>query len=58
MIYDPTSATLPKMSGDKPPAIVKVETFHEGGLTYFRLNYTDPENDAIGFGFQGIKGAG
>jgi len=45
-------------SFDRPPQIWQAETFHENGLVYIRLHYTDPENDAIGFGFHGIKGSG
>jgi len=41
-----------------PPEITRVETFHEGGLTYFRLNFFDPNNDVVGFGFEGIRGSG
>ncbi|MFL5280773.1 MAG: calcium-binding protein [Rhodopila sp.] len=39
-----------------PPEITRVQTFPEGGLTYFRLNFTDPDNDAVGFGFRTIYG--
>jgi murein DD-endopeptidase MepM/ murein hydrolase activator NlpD len=40
------------------PEIVRVETFPEGVLVYFRLFYTDPDNDAEGFGFRGANGSG
>jgi serralysin len=38
--------------------IEQVETFREGDLVFFSLSYTDPNNDAIGFGFHGINGSG
>jgi hypothetical protein len=43
---------------NEPPQIVRSETFHEGELVYFRLHYTDSDNDAVGFGFRGINGSG
>jgi hypothetical protein len=41
-----------------PPEITKVETFREGDMVFFRLFYTDPNNDAEGFGFRGANGSG
>ena len=40
------------------PQIVRADSFTENGLTYFRLGYTDADNDVIGFGFRGINGSG
>jgi hypothetical protein len=40
-----------------PPEITRVETFREGDLVFFRLFYTDPNNDAVGFGFRGAHGS-
>jgi hypothetical protein len=40
-----------------PPEIVDFEIFREGVLVFFRLFFTDPNNDAIGFGFRGAKGS-
>ncbi len=40
------------------PDIVRVETFREGDLVFFRLFFTDPNNDAEGFGFRGARGSG
>jgi Ca2+-binding RTX toxin-like protein len=50
-----TDGTPPK--GNKPE-IEQVETFREGDLVFFSLSYTDPNNDAIGFGFHGTNGSG
>jgi len=44
--------------GQLPPEITRVETFREGDLVFFRLFYTDPNNDAEGFGFVGVNGSG
>jgi hypothetical protein len=45
-------------SGAVGPEIVQVETFREGDLVFFRLFYTDPNNEIGGFGFVGINGSG
>jgi hypothetical protein len=42
----------------RPPEIGRVESFREGGLVFFRVFYTDPNDDAEGFGFRGVKGSG
>lgn len=39
-------------SASKPPEIGQVQTFREGDLVSFKLSYTDPNNDAEGFGFR------
>jgi hypothetical protein len=36
---------------------VRVETFREGILVFFRVFFTDPNNDAKGFGFRGSRWA-
>jgi hypothetical protein len=41
----------------RPPEIGRVESFREGGLVFFRVFYTDPNADAEGFGFRGVKGS-
>jgi hypothetical protein len=56
--YDPSSVTPPVGSANALPQITEAAAFQENGLTYFRLNYTDPDNDVVGFGFYGINGAG
>lgn len=40
------------------PPNKKIETFRDGSLVFFRLFFTDLNNDAIGFGFQGVNGSG
>jgi hypothetical protein len=40
------------------PQITSVSTYTSGALDYFRLTYSDPGNDAVGFGFVGTDGAG
>ena len=42
----------------RPPEIELVESFREGGLVFFRVFYTDPNDDAEGFGFRGVNGSG
>lgn len=41
-----------------PPRITSYDTFQEDDLIFLRLNYTDPDSDAEGFGFRGAKGSG
>ena len=40
------------------PKIERVETFREGELVFFRLFFSDPNDEVKGFGFVGIKGSG
>ena len=49
-----------KPSGKVPPRpqITEIYGYQKGSLVYFSLHYADPGNDAKGFGFIGIKGAG
>ena len=57
--FDPgwfVNATEPSDNG-AGAAAAQQPTFKDNGLTYFRLNFTDPDNDAIGFGFRTIFGA-
>lgn len=54
---------LPKAlrPGETPhPKIVFAETFREAEqlLVFFRVFFTDPNNDAMGFGFRGASGSG
>jgi hypothetical protein len=49
--------TVTAGQGQLPPEIVHVETFREGVLVFFRVFYTDPNNDAEGFGFVGANGS-
>jgi murein DD-endopeptidase MepM/ murein hydrolase activator NlpD len=52
------SFTVGAQQSQLPPEITRVETFREGDLVFFRLFYTDPNNDATGFGFRGANGSG
>lgn len=45
------------ISTKNPPEIIRYETFREGDMVFFRLFYTDLDNDAEGFGFRGAKGS-
>ncbi len=54
----PTSTLIPIPSTQLPPEIVRAETFREGDLVFLRLIFTDPNNDAEGFGFRAAKGSG
>lgn len=40
------------------PQISSVSTYQKGVLVYFDIHYTDPGNNAEGFGFVGVNGAG
>jgi hypothetical protein len=40
------------------PKIVRVEAVRQGTLVFLRLFFTDSNNDATGFGFRGVNGAG
>jgi serine/threonine protein kinase len=61
----PPSGSTPGPSGSaftpaSPPVpeITRVETHTQGVLVYFDIQYSDPGNDAEGFGFVGVNGAG
>ena len=40
------------------PQISSVSTYQNGVLVYFDIQYSNPGNNAEGFGFVGINGAG
>ena len=42
----------------QPPEITLAQTYTQGVFVYFRIYYSDPGNDAAGFGFEGINGSG
>jgi CHAP domain len=48
----------PKSGLAAVPQIKLVGAYQKGVLDYFRLTYSDPRNNAKGFGFVGINGAG
>lgn len=57
------SAPAPSGSASSPasppvPEITSVTTYTQGVLVYFDIQYSDPDNDAAGFGFVGVNGAG
>ena len=39
-----------------PPAITGLDSFQEGDLVFFRASFTDPNDDAEGFGFRWAPG--
>src|SRR5579859_7840722 len=41
----------------QPPEIILAQTYTQGVFVYFRIYYSDPGNDAAGFGFQGVNGS-
>jgi YVTN family beta-propeller protein len=50
----PTSVSTPAGQGVQ---ITRAETYQKGALVYFRIYYSDPDNDAEGFGFVGVNGS-
>jgi hypothetical protein len=42
----------------QPPEIILAQTYTQGVFVYFRIYYSDPGNDAAGFGFEGVNGSG
>ncbi len=51
-------ATPPQTPSPSVPEVTGVSTYTSGQLVYFVLNYSDPDNNAEGFGFVGIDGSG
>jgi hypothetical protein len=55
-------ATVMKFTASQRPSlapkIMRAETFREGVMVFFRLFFTDPNNDATEFGFRGANGSG
>jgi hypothetical protein len=41
-----------------PPVITSIDLTTEGQLVYLNVHYTDPDNNASGFGFRGANGSG
>jgi hypothetical protein len=50
--FKPSGKVLPR------PQITGIYGYQKGSLVYFSLTYSNPDRDAKGFGFVGIKGAG
>jgi serine/threonine protein kinase len=49
----PTTTQAPQV-----PQITSVGTYTQGELVYFDIDYSDPGNNAEGFGFVGVDGSG
>jgi hypothetical protein len=47
-----------KPETDHAPTITGTSTYVQGALVYARINFTDEDGDAQGFGFRGVNGAG
>jgi eukaryotic-like serine/threonine-protein kinase len=54
----PSTGPPPQQASPPVPQIAGVSTYTSGQLVYFVLDYSDPGNDAEGFGFMGINGSG
>ena len=54
----PPSSHPPATSSPQVPQITSVTTYQKGVLVYFDIQYSNPGNNAEGFGFVGINGAG
>jgi heat shock protein HtpX len=59
----PTSSQSPTPTEQQEPlpsapVITDVSTYAEDVLVYVSVRYADPDEDAVGFGFRGIEGAG
>jgi serine/threonine protein kinase len=55
------AAPPPSTQPAAPPAvpeITSVGTHTQGVLVYFDIQYSNPGNNAVGFGFQGVNGSG
>ena len=50
--FKPSGKVLPR------PQITGIYGYQKGSLVYFSLTYSNPDQDAKGFGFVGINGAG
>ena len=52
-----TSPTAPPSSSSQPPQITNFYTYQQGQMMYFSVDYSDPGNNAAGFGFAGSDGS-
>ena len=52
-----TRPTAPQPAAAMAPKIVNLSTYREGALVYFRISYSDANDDAEGFGFRGVDGS-
>jgi serine/threonine protein kinase len=55
-----STSSTPKQTPAAPavPEITSVSTYQDGELVYFDIHYSDPGNNAEGFGFVGVDGSG
>ncbi len=66
-IHGATTGPSPSSVGTSPPAsaqppsktpeITNYYTYQQGEMMYFNVYYTDPGNNAVGFGFEGVDGS-
>ena len=54
----PPHTTSPPPVAPEVPVITGASTYAEGVYVYFSVTYSDPGNDAEGFGFVGVDGSG
>jgi eukaryotic-like serine/threonine-protein kinase len=54
----PPTTTRTSTRAPQVPQITSVGTYTQGELVYFDIDYSDPGNDAEGFGFVGVDGSG
>jgi serine/threonine-protein kinase len=54
----PPPTTTTSTRAPQVPQITSVGTYTQGELVYFDIGYSDPGNDAEGFGFVGVDGSG
>jgi len=54
----PPHTTSPPPVAPEVPVITGASTYTEGVYVYFSVTYSDPGNDAEGFGFVGVDGSG
>jgi Protein kinase domain len=52
----PSSGPAPVRPGPAVPLIISSTSYMTGAMVYLSLTYTDPGNDAAGFGFVGVNG--
>ncbi len=53
----PADGRLDARSGPTVPQITGAYTYQQGKMVYFEISYSDPGNDAAGFGFVGVNGS-
>lgn len=56
--FDNSRTVMVDIAATGPPVIVATSTYQEGALVFVSVSYTDPNGDAVGFGFRGANGSG